>query len=175
MGWWFAPQGDRLAHGDGRRVRVGVTHTVTIPTTYPIPCRSGLHASLQLLNALDYAHSAILYRVRLSGVITKGYDKACATRRKYLARINVSRLLQYFVKMLKADAKAHAHAYADYCVRIQGSSHVHAYAAYYAHAYVYADPAYASARSIYMNKLLSKLVQEQLKKAASRKRQRKLP
>ena len=75
MGWWFAPEDLKLPHGDGRKIKVGATHTVR---GTPILCKHGLHASKSVLEALAYAPSNRLFRVRLSGKIVVRDDKTCA-------------------------------------------------------------------------------------------------
>jgi hypothetical protein len=95
LGWYFAPENGRLANGDGRRIRVGLTHSVDAPV---ILCRHGLHASERVIDALTYSTSSILYRVRLSGLIVRGDDKACATTRTYVARINAENVLREFAR-----------------------------------------------------------------------------
>ena len=51
IGYWFAA-GDTLPHGDDRRVVIGETLTVEPPI---IPCKHGLHASVDPFDALQYA------------------------------------------------------------------------------------------------------------------------
>jgi hypothetical protein len=96
-GWWFAKRdadGEvRLPHGDGRVVRVGETLTVDGP---PVLCQQGLHASVHALDALAYAPGPIVCRVRLSGKIMEGKDKACATERTVLAMADVERDLRIY-------------------------------------------------------------------------------
>jgi hypothetical protein len=96
-GWWFAKRdadGEvRLPNGDGRIVHVGETLTIPGP---PILCHYGLHASIRAWNALQYAPGSILCRVRLSGQIVEGSDKACATERTPLAMVDADRTLRIF-------------------------------------------------------------------------------
>jgi hypothetical protein len=99
-GWWFAAPDDdgvvRLPNGDGRVVRVGETVTVPGP---PVLYHHGLHATVRAWDALPYARGPILCRVRLSGTIVEGKDKAdkaCATERTVLAMADVARDLRIF-------------------------------------------------------------------------------
>ena len=95
LGWYFAQPDGRLANGDGRRIVLGETHKVT---GWPVLCAHGLHASPTVLDALQYAQSAILYRVSLSGGIVHGDDKSCATERAYLARLDAADVLRKFAR-----------------------------------------------------------------------------
>lgn len=92
LGWWFS-EGDILPNGDGRNVVIGETLTVDGP---PVLCKHGLHASRRLIDALEYAPGAMLYRVRLSGAIVRESDKMAATKRTALWRIDAERALRLF-------------------------------------------------------------------------------
>ena len=95
MGWWFAPEDLKLPNGDGRQVKVGVTHEVK---GKPVLCKNGLHASPSVRDALGYASSSKLFRVRLSGKIAVGDDKACATKRTYIASFDAESVLRQFAR-----------------------------------------------------------------------------
>ena len=63
----------------------------------PKLCEVGLHASRRALDALLYAPGPFVSRVRLSGVVVVGDDKACGTVRTRLAGpVDVSRELRLF-------------------------------------------------------------------------------
>ena len=65
--------------------------------TKPELCEVGLHASRRALDALRYAPGPFVSRVRLSGVVVVGDDKACGTVRTRLAGpVDVSRELRLF-------------------------------------------------------------------------------
>jgi len=88
--YWFG--GDVLPHGDGRKVEVGITHTVEPPI---VPCERGLHASVHPADALEYATTATLWLVDLGGeILEHGGDKIAASERTYLARIDATELLR---------------------------------------------------------------------------------
>jgi hypothetical protein len=93
LGWHFLPADGCLAHGGTEKVIVGKTYAVTGPL---VLCERGLHASHQPLDALQYATSAIICRVRLHGQIVEGDDKACATRRTVIAMADATRTLHEF-------------------------------------------------------------------------------
>ena len=84
-GYWFAPRDGKLANGDGREIRVGITHKVEGNI---IPCKHGLHLSIRPIDALKYAPGPIIYKVRGSGTIVPHGDpinKYACSERTYLA------------------------------------------------------------------------------------------
>lgn len=99
-GWYFSDYDECLRYGDKRKIEVGITHTVDCK---PRLCESGLHASNQILDALNYAPGPILWQVTLSGKIVRGDDKACATKRTYNARLDATSLLRKFARMCALD------------------------------------------------------------------------
>ena len=84
--WWFEPADGRLQFNDGRKPIKGRTHKVKCE---PVLCESGLHASVRLIDALQYATSDVVWRVQLGGTIVHGNDKCAATERKYIHRIDI--------------------------------------------------------------------------------------
>ena len=98
IGWYFST--GVLGHGDGRPVVVGETHEVEGPLEL---CHRGLHASERVIDALRYAPGAMLYKVELSGDIVRGDDKACATRRAYLAWVDATEILRAFARRCALD------------------------------------------------------------------------
>ena len=63
-----------------------------------VPCASGLHASEDILNALDYAPGHILCRVECWGTTVKETDKLACGRRRILWRINAEPLLRQWAR-----------------------------------------------------------------------------
>ncbi len=102
LAWWFAA-GDTLPHGDGRRIVVGETHEVKGDI---VPCSRGLHASVRLIDALQYAPGPYLYRVRMGGTIKRKPDKVAAARRTYLWRLDATRVLHMFACDVAEEALA---------------------------------------------------------------------
>lgn len=98
LAWWFEPPLGVLGYGDGRAPRVGDTHTVVGP---PELCHWGLHASLRVHDALIYADSVRLWRVRIGGRMRRGPDKIVGTERTYLACRNVSAMLLKYVQSVE--------------------------------------------------------------------------
>jgi uncharacterized protein (DUF1778 family) len=91
--YWFEPADGVLGYGDGRKPEVGVTHTVE---GSPVLCVRGLHASVQPFDALQHAHSNVLWLVRGGGDIVDGGDKCAATERTYIKRVDVTDVLRRF-------------------------------------------------------------------------------
>ena len=92
-GWYFAHKGNRLNYGDNRLIRVGITHTIDCK---PRLCRSGLHGSKRIIDALSYADYHILYRVDIKGDIDEGKNKFCGRSREYLKRFDIKDILFEF-------------------------------------------------------------------------------
>jgi len=97
--WWFAAKRS-LPHGDGRRIRVGRVH---LHHSSLVICKSGLHASRKILDALRYATGSVLYRVECSGEIIEEGDKLVCTRRKYLAVMDAEEILHHFARLCALD------------------------------------------------------------------------
>ena len=62
-------------------------------------CVSGLHASLEPFDALQYAPGARLHLVELADVVGQQSDKIVARKRKIIASIDATELLRYFARM----------------------------------------------------------------------------
>jgi hypothetical protein len=93
--FYFARPDRRLAYGDGRIVAKGTTHTVDCT---PRCCERGLHASLNVFDALKYSESSDLWLVDLSGSVDHGTDKVSAQSRKYIDCFNMEELLWEFAR-----------------------------------------------------------------------------
>ena len=59
-------------------------------------CNTGLHASIDPFDALQYAPGNTLCRVVVGGKIIVGDDKLVASRRKIIKRINGQKLMRQF-------------------------------------------------------------------------------
>jgi hypothetical protein len=95
LGWYFAAADERLRHGDGRKIKVGITHKFK---GTPALCERGLHASKRPIDALGYAPGPVLFRVQLGGAIVTGDDKMVATERTYTARVDLELPLREFAR-----------------------------------------------------------------------------
>lgn len=106
--WYFSTTSRKLRHGDGRKIALGVTHTVNGPLKL---CQFGLHASKCALAAQLYAPGPVLWKVRMSGNILRGDDKMCASARTYVAGgVNVSSDLLKFGRACVLEAGIPANA-----------------------------------------------------------------
>jgi hypothetical protein len=96
LAWYFSDESRTLRHGDGRKIELGSCHEVE---GNPVLYEHGLHASVKLLDALQYAPGSIVYRVELSGEMVVSNDKIVAQKRTYLAGgIDVSDVLMVFAR-----------------------------------------------------------------------------
>jgi len=93
--WYFAQEDRKLRYGDNRFIILGESHSVDAE---PILCSSGLHASVNIRDALAYAPGPILYLVELSGKMDIGDDKVSAQVRNYLAGFDATDMLQEFAR-----------------------------------------------------------------------------
>ena len=94
--WHFLTQDGCLQYGPDTATKVEVGQVLTA-TERPIElCSYGLHASLKILDALQYAPGPILCRVKLSGELLYGADKLCATHREVLWIADITNLLHEF-------------------------------------------------------------------------------
>ena len=99
--WYFSDESRRLRYGDGREIAVGVTHTVDC---VPVLCKSGLHASVRAIDALEYAPGPIIWRVELGGTINHENDKCAATKRTYVAGgVDATETLRAFARACALD------------------------------------------------------------------------
>lgn len=85
----------RFSHNNKLAVKVCVGQTLQYDGHLEL-CRSGLHASIRLIDALKYAPGATICRVECGGKILRGNDKICAETRKVLWMLNGTRLLHEF-------------------------------------------------------------------------------
>ena len=81
-GWHFCASDMRLGYGDGREIRDGEWIEVDAK---PVLCEAGLHASLRILDALQYSPPRpCLCRVEVDGDVVHGDDKMVGRRRRVL-------------------------------------------------------------------------------------------
>ena len=67
-------------------------------------CKSGLHASIRIIDALNYAPGATICRVRCGGIIVESGDKIVASERTILWRVDGDSLLREFARTCAMDA-----------------------------------------------------------------------
>lgn len=93
LAWHFV--GDTLL--DGRPIPADgewLVHTGKV-----IPCKQGLHASIEPFDALRYAPGTTLCRVEVRGMIAyHENNKLAASERRIIARFDASQLLSYFAR-----------------------------------------------------------------------------
>ena len=92
LAWHFLAESGKMAHRD-TPVRTGKTYRCRGPISL---CGSGLHASVRILEALNYAPGSICCRVEMGGTIQHGDDKLCATSRKVLVIADITTILHEF-------------------------------------------------------------------------------
>ncbi len=98
--WWFS-KGHTLPHGDGREIALGVTHKVDGPVEL---CRHGLHASVNILDALYHATGPIVWHVYCAGEVVTDTEKLVCSERTYISGgIDVSDTLQHFTRLCALD------------------------------------------------------------------------
>jgi len=61
-------------------------------------CRSGLHASFRLLEALELAPGPICCRVEVGGIVDRDYEKLACSRRRILWRVKSDDVLRQFAR-----------------------------------------------------------------------------
>ena len=103
--YWFAPPGDKLGYGDGRIAKVGETHTVEGSLKL---CGYGLHMCKGPIDALEYAHSAILFGVSPGEEILEDDDPIfsdliCSRSRTYHWRLDCSDILAEFARFYSLE------------------------------------------------------------------------
>ena len=62
-------------------------------------CKSGLHASRDPFDALQYAPGATLCKVEVEDIVSEQDDKLVCRRRKIIGRIDATEMLRYFARM----------------------------------------------------------------------------
>jgi hypothetical protein len=98
--WHFAQDDLRLGYEDGRKIVAGET----VEHDGPIEmCASGLHASRNIIHALNYARGRQICRVECSGEIIQSNDKLVCTRRKTLWIVDGIDILRRFARLCARD------------------------------------------------------------------------
>jgi len=98
--WYFSGADKKLRYGDGRKIKIGVTHKFE---GNPVLCECGLHGSIKPLYALQYAPGPVVWRVELSGEMNVGANKIAAAERKYLWGYDATNILRAFVRKCALD------------------------------------------------------------------------
>jgi len=102
LAWHFMKEDRCLRFHDGRKAIKGkwlTYHGVGKITS----CRRGMHASVRILDAAEYAPGPIIARVELAGNIVKDDDKICAEHRKVLWWMNGKKVFLRFMLACAVD------------------------------------------------------------------------
>ena len=94
-GWHFLPADHRLAHGDGRKVRVGETLSLREGQEVVL-CQFALHGSENALDALRLGRKPTACRVEVWGDVQRESDKFGGRSRHCLAMLDASTVLREF-------------------------------------------------------------------------------
>ena len=96
--WHFLRDNGSFCYSlEKQKPKAGEVERVKSTTKRPLElCEMGLHGSVDILDALDFAQGALLRRVELGGEILEGKNKCCATERRELWRMDVTNILHEF-------------------------------------------------------------------------------
>jgi hypothetical protein len=92
LAWHFARDDSRQDFGEHMVIEPGGTERIDERDGLGL-CQWGLHASVRAIDALGYGKGLNVRRVELRGQIVEGDDKACATERRELWRVDGRRPL----------------------------------------------------------------------------------
>jgi hypothetical protein len=96
--WHFLADSGKLRDG-----RPAVDGEWLLHTGPAVMCKSGLHASRKVTDALSYAPGSILCRVECRGVVEEQDDKLLCMERKIIWRIDATDVLHRFARMCALD------------------------------------------------------------------------
>lgn len=105
-GWHFLPTDGKLRFGDGREPKDG--QKISAKGKLEI-ARNGLHASEDIMDAIDYSGGPILCRVELHGKRIDTIDKSVGRTRVILWRVDATELMRKFA-CWSADRAVRVHA-----------------------------------------------------------------
>jgi len=91
--WHFAPADKRLRHGDERPIRRNVRMWALPKGRALNLCHHGMHGSVNIIDALEYAPGPVLSWCEFGGEILSGSDKLCAEWRRPLWIIDATPML----------------------------------------------------------------------------------
>lgn len=101
LAWHFLRDNRCLQFPPYTLVEAGGTYTAEGPL---VPCKNGMHGSLQALDALAYAPGSVVCRVLLAGERVDSIDKVCAHRRTVLWLADAAPVLHEFACLLAEQA-----------------------------------------------------------------------
>jgi hypothetical protein len=103
--WHFLREDRCMQHPPHTLVEAGSTYTAVGPLWL---CGNGMHASVQAIDALEYAPGNIVCRVRLGEERVSDTDKVCARERTVLWMADAAPVLHEFSCLLAQRALDHA-------------------------------------------------------------------
>ena len=106
LGWHFLKDDGAMQWPCGRVLKPKVGQTLTRDPDKLELCVYGLHASVRLIDALQYAPGALLCRVELGGKILRDTDKVVASERTVLSMFDATRTLHEFAVWCAREALA---------------------------------------------------------------------
>jgi len=127
LAWHFCRKTRRLGYGDGRKIRVGETLSVTCQ---PALCECGLHASREPGDALLYGYGYIACRVQVWGKVQYESDKLVGQHRRCLAIVNAGTIIRQWYQwqdregyMSRTSCSARLHKMLLAAIAAQKKSH----------------------------------------------------
>ena len=99
--WHFLKADKKLRYGDNRIVRPGVW--MKSKAKELMMCDAGMHASKDILDALDYAPGPIVCRVELGGEMIHQDGKSCARKRRVIWMYDATNVLRKFARLCALD------------------------------------------------------------------------
>jgi len=99
--WHWLPEDRRLRYDSRQLVVAGETikHDGQV-----VMCESGLHASEQAIDSLQYAPGPVICRVTLGGTVIEGKDKSVASERTVIWMADATNTLHEFACLCAEDA-----------------------------------------------------------------------
>lgn len=98
LAWHFTAARNTLRDERKFRRRVWIEHTTPL-----IMCESGLHASIDPFDALQYAPGSWLWRVECGGEIVHQPDKLVCSRRRVIGGGDATEVLRAFARACASD------------------------------------------------------------------------
>ena len=96
--WHFATANRRLRYGDDRLIRRNVRMWARPKGRALNLCHHGMHGSVNIIDALEYAPGPVLSWCEFGGEILSGSDKLCAEWRRPLWIIDATPILQEWAR-----------------------------------------------------------------------------
>ena len=95
IAWHFLPENKRLRYDDDRHIQIGKTYRVRNKEPIQL-CANGMHASVDILDAIKYAPGPILCKVEMGEDCILGDNKCVSSSRKVISMMDATGLLHEF-------------------------------------------------------------------------------